>query len=89
MSASPQATSGGGSAHRSSRPRPGAKQIIAAVIAILAIVFIAQNRERVSIDFFTASLSCPLWLLLLIMAAVGMLLAYGFMRRGRRADGRR
>jgi uncharacterized integral membrane protein len=90
MTASPQPGSDGG-AGGAEKWRPSPRQIIAAVIAVVVVIFIVQNRNRVTIDLFTASFSCPLWLLLLVMTAVGMLLCYGFMRRrskaGAKADG--
>ncbi|QMU69352.1 DUF1049 domain-containing protein [Streptacidiphilus sp. P02-A3a] len=59
------------------------RRIIMAVVAVLAVIFIAQNRSRVHIHFFTAEFSCPMWLLLVIMTVVGLGLGLGVSRRRR------
>lgn len=66
----------------SRRVTPG--QIIALIIALLAVIFVIQNRETVSVQLLGARLSAPLWLLLTIMAAVGLLV--GFLLARRRAS---
>ena len=70
------------SAPRRARPavRPG--QVVAAVLVVVAVVFIVQNRDRVSINLFTIDVTAPVWLILTIMVAVGM--AVGALLRGRR-----
>ena len=55
---------------------------LASVLALVAVVFIAQNRDRVSIHLFTATFSAPLWLLLTITVLVGA--AVGALLRTRR-----
>ena len=59
-------------ADRRSRRWMGSRQIVALVIGVVAIVFIAQNRGRVQIDLFWVSLSAPVWLLLTLMVLAGM-----------------
>ncbi|WP_249522397.1 lipopolysaccharide assembly protein LapA domain-containing protein [Modestobacter marinus] len=56
--------------------------VLAAVLALLTVVFIAQNRDRVSIHLFTATVPAPLWLLLTITVLVGA--AVGALVRTRR-----
>jgi lipopolysaccharide assembly protein A len=69
-------------APKRSRPavRPG--QVLAMAIVVVAVAFIAQNRERVHIDLFTIDVTAPVWLVLTIMVVVGM--AAGALLRGRR-----
>lgn len=43
------------------------------VIAVLALVFVVMNRDRTAISLFWLDLSGPLWLILLIVFAVGWL----------------
>ena len=42
-------------------------------LAILAIAFIVQNRDRVSIDVFFISARLPLWISLALMFLAGWL----------------
>ena len=56
--------------------------IIASVLALMTVVFIAQNRDRVSIHLFTATVSAPMWLWLTITVLVGA--AVGALLRSRR-----
>lgn len=56
--------------------------VLAAVLALVTVLFIAQNRDRVSIHLFTATVSAPLWLLLTITVLVGA--AVGALLRARR-----
>ena len=44
---------------------------LAIFLAILAIAFIVQNRERISIDVFFVSASLPLWVSLALVFIVG------------------
>ena len=55
---------------------------LALILGIIAVVFIAQNRHEVSIDFFWANLTSPMWLVLLITAVVGV--AIGVLESRRR-----
>jgi uncharacterized integral membrane protein len=57
-------------ARRSRAVRPGLA--LALVLAVLAVVFIAQNRDRVHVSFFTVDVSAPTWLLLTIMTVIGV-----------------
>jgi len=70
------------SPQRPARPalRPG--QVVALVLVVVAVVFIVQNRDRVTINLFTVDVSAPVWLILTIMVLVGM--AVGALLRSRR-----
>jgi uncharacterized integral membrane protein len=59
-------------------------------VALLAI-FMIQNRDGVKLDFLFWSFTWPLWLLCLVMAAIGALLWFGLgvIRRHRRRQERR
>lgn len=59
------------------------RQWVAIVLAILAIIFVAQNHHRVDINILTVTIRSPLWLILLIMFVVGWIVGL-FTRRGRR-----
>lgn len=41
------------------------------VLVILAVVFIAENRYRTTIELFWLKITSPLWLILLVLFAVG------------------
>ncbi len=52
---------------------------VAVVLTVLVIVFVADNRDRVSIDLFFVHLHSPLWLILaaatVIRILIGLLIA--------------
>ena len=52
------------------------------LLIVLAVVFVAQNRDRVSIDLFWLQVSAPLWLILLVAVLAGVLIGV-LTRRGR------
>lgn len=54
----------------------------ALALLVLALVFILQNRASTSIEIFTLTISAPLWLILVISVAVGLLI--GVLLRTRR-----
>ena len=58
-----------------------ARQTVAALVAIVALVFILQNTDEVSIDLFTVSVSAPLWLVLGVLFVVGVLVGMLLQRR--------
>lgn len=41
------------------------------LLVILAVVFIAENRYRTTIELFWLQITSPLWLILLVLFAVG------------------
>jgi uncharacterized integral membrane protein len=47
-----------------------------AVAAIVAIVFIAENSASVAMHFFGATFTAPLWLMLLVVAILGVLIGW-------------
>ncbi|MFI1464131.1 lipopolysaccharide assembly protein LapA domain-containing protein [Nocardia carnea] len=59
-------------------------QWVAAVLVVLSVVFIAQNRSRVDINFLLVTVRSPMWLILLIMFLVGALAGLLIKRRARR-----
>ncbi|WP_280418039.1 LapA family protein [Nocardia carnea] len=59
-------------------------QWVAAVLVVLAVVFIAQNRNRVDINFLLVTVRSPMWLVLLIMFLIGALAGLLIRRRARR-----
>jgi len=83
------ANTGSGSARASARLSGG-------VIATLAgggllIVFMAQNRENVTLQFLFWSFTWPLWLFTVVVAVLGSILwiGFGILRRHRRRVARR
>ena len=65
---------------------------IASLVGIgLLVVFMVQNREKVTIHFLAWNLSWPLWVFTLVVALVGALVWFGLgvMRRHRRRVRRR
>ncbi len=59
------------------------------VIAALAVLFIAQNRDEVSVDLFWAHLTSPLWLFLAVMTVAGLVIGVLAARRRTRQAGQR
>ena len=57
----------------------------------LLVIFMAQNREKVTLHFLAWNFSWPLWLFTLVVALVGALVWFGLgvMRRHRRRKQRR
>ncbi|MFC5952922.1 DUF1049 domain-containing protein [Pseudonocardia lutea] len=66
-----------GRARRTVSPR----LVVALVVMVLALVFVLQNRGPVNVYLFTLTLSAPLWLLLVVMIAVGLLVGVVVTRR--------
>lgn len=67
--------------HGGAAPLPGQKPskdrswrfYAAIVIAIIALLFIVQNSQKVEVDFIVATTSTPLFFILLITFAAGFL----------------
>lgn len=57
------------------------RQIVALVIAALVVIFIVQNREPVDVRLFTLTVTAALWLLLVIMAGLGVIIGMLLARR--------
>ncbi|WP_409329882.1 hypothetical protein [Trujillonella humicola] len=56
--------------------------VVAGLLVLVTAVFIAQNRDRVSIHLFSATFTAPMWLLLTMTVLVGG--AVGALLRSRR-----
>lgn len=54
------------------------------VITVIAVIFVVQNTEDVTVDFLWLSLSMPLWVFILIMLALGAALGWIVRWRWRR-----
>lgn len=63
-------------------PRLPARFWIGLVIAILAAVFILQNRQTARVQLFVVTVSMPLWIAMTICALAGLLI--GLLARRRR-----
>jgi uncharacterized integral membrane protein len=57
----------------------------------LLVVFMAQNRQRITVQFLAWDFTWPLWLLILVSAALGSIvwIGAGILRRHRRRKARR
>ncbi|WP_328290937.1 LapA family protein [Nocardia aurantiaca] len=70
-----------------SKPSPlskiSMKQWIAIVLTVLAVIFIAENRHRVEIEFLLLTIRSPMWLVLLVTFAIGWIVGV-LTRRSRR-----
>ncbi|MFF0454104.1 LapA family protein [Nocardia africana] len=63
--------------------RISARQWVAIVLAVLAVIFVVQNHHRVDINILSVTISSPMWLVLLIMFLVGWIVGL-LTRRSRR-----
>jgi uncharacterized integral membrane protein len=66
-----------------------AAQWLPLILLVLAVVFIAQNRARVSINLFWAHLESPLWFVLVITIVVGLIIGLLTARRRAQRAGQR
>lgn len=48
-------------------------QWVALALTVLAILFVVENRTKVSIEFLLITIRSPMWLVLLVMFVVGWL----------------
>jgi uncharacterized integral membrane protein len=62
--------------------RPG--QVAALAVAALLLLFVVQNRDPVRIELFTIDVSAPLWIILVVVAALGVLVGHLLTRRRQR-----
>ncbi len=60
--------------------RLSAGQWVAVVLTVLAAVFVIENRGRVEIEFLLITIRSPMWLVLLVVFAVGWLSGMLFRR---------
>ncbi len=54
-----------------------------AVIAVVALLFIVQNTNSVRFNFLWFEFAWPLWIMLIVFMAVGIVVFYGAARRRR------
>lgn len=52
-------------------PDPSPRNIAAAALTLVAVLFIIQNRNSATIDLFWMSVQAPLWTILVAVFAVG------------------
>jgi len=73
------------------RGRLGGGAIASIIGVALLIIFMLQNREKVTLHFLAWNFSWPLWVFTLVIALVGALVWFGLgvMRRHRRRQRRR
>ena len=61
--------------------------VLAALLLVALVLFVAQNTDDVAVDWLVFDLTLPLWLLLVLTAVVGAVLGevagWLFRRRGR------
>lgn len=72
---------GAAGAGRGGTLRP--RQVAALLLAVVAVVFVLQNRGETTLAFFGVSFAAPLWLYTLIALLVGGLIAALLSRRKR------
>ncbi|MGN2640960.1 DUF1049 domain-containing protein [Nocardia takedensis] len=58
-------------------------QWLALGLTVLAVLFVVENRDKVSIEILLISISAPMWLILLAMFLIGW--AVGLLTRRRTA----
>ncbi|WP_405133129.1 hypothetical protein [Nocardia sp. NBC_01388] len=60
-------------------------QWVALALTVLAVIFVAENRTKVSIEFLLLTISSPMWLVLLVLFAVGWIAGLLTARQRRRS----
>jgi uncharacterized integral membrane protein len=60
------------------------REIAVGVLALLVIIFVAENTKRVKIRFIIPSAHPPVWIALLITLVVGIVIGWLLARRGTR-----
>ena len=56
---------------RETREGPSPRLIVAGVIGLLLLLFVLQNTDEADIDFLFFSGSYPLWIMVVVVAALG------------------
>lgn len=69
---------------KTSREGPSGKMIGAGIAAALLLVFILQNTNEADINFLFWDGGVPLWILIAVSAALGLVIGWFFGRRGGR-----
>ncbi|MFD3747448.1 hypothetical protein [Nocardia sp. NPDC058633] len=59
-------------------------QWVALGLSILVIVFVLENRSKVSVEFLLISIRSPMWLILLTMFLMGLVTGVLITRRARK-----
>ncbi|WP_406238781.1 hypothetical protein [Nocardia sp. NBC_01009] len=67
--------------NRSILARISPTQWVALSVTVLAVVFVAENRSKVSIEFLLITIRSPMWLILLTMFVIGWVTGVLTMRR--------
>ncbi|WP_043445417.1 LapA family protein [Arthrobacter sp. L77] len=57
------------------------RQVIAVVLAILAVIFIAQNRQETAVSLLFVTVTLPLWITLACATVVGIAVGWLAHRR--------
>ncbi|WP_431970002.1 lipopolysaccharide assembly protein LapA domain-containing protein [Nocardia sp. bgisy134] len=70
--------------HRSFLARVSPTQWVALVLTVLAVLFVFDNRAKVTIEFLLISVESPMWLILLVMFVVGWITGVLMTRKRRR-----
>ncbi|MBG6226081.1 putative integral membrane protein [Arthrobacter sp. CAN_A2] len=71
----------GANAAQQGRRRVTVRQIIAIALAILAVIFIAQNRQEANVSLLFITVTLPLWITLACATVVGIAVGWLFHRR--------
>jgi uncharacterized integral membrane protein len=71
--------------NRSLLTRISPTQWVALALTVLAVIFVAENRNKVSIEFLLITIWSPMWLILLVMFVVGWVTGVLTMRRRHRS----
>ncbi|MFD6399020.1 hypothetical protein [Nocardia sp. NPDC060249] len=69
---------------RSLLRRVSPTQWVAIALSILAVVFVLENRGKVSVEILLITVSSPMWLILLAMFIVGWITGVLTTRRARK-----
>lgn len=62
------------------------RQVLAIVLGVLALVLVFQNNEDVAVQLLFVQVTAPLWIVTLLLLAVGVLI--GWLLSSRRAKRR-
>jgi uncharacterized integral membrane protein len=65
------------------------REVVVGVLAVLVIVFVAENTRKVGIRFVGPKVSTPLFVALLVTLAIGIVIGWLLGRRGRQRESRR
>lgn len=66
--------------------RISARTVVAAVLAVIAAIFILQNRSSTAIQLVWITVQAPLWLVLLAVVALGWVVGFMTARRPAKTD---